>query len=292
MARDQASTTVSCRETIDWRSGVDAKEREGGLCDMSNGKVPYEVQIGAVQPVVLDSTLIDSNLAVSCSNEQPSESVSPKRLSIGPVPHRLRMYIPPTNFGAVEKGSIYRSGYPKPENFDFLAGLKLKTILTLVPEPLSTEYLEFIHANGIRHVQIHIPANKDGNINITPERMCMALSVVLERKNHPILIHCNRGKHRTGCVTACFRKIQSLSGDAAITEYRDYSYPKCRDDDMAFIESFDPLALYPYAQSKGWTVTPPPEPSDDQWFTREDSLVFSLADIAALKLPEEPDSSL
>lgn len=163
---------------------------------------------------------------------------------------------------------------------------------TLVPEHLSEDYLEFIHSNGIRHVQIHIPANKDGVIHITPERMCMALSVVLERKNHPILIHCNRGKHRTGCVTACLRKIQSLSDEAAISEYRDYSYPKCRPDDVAFIRSFNPMALYPYAQAKGWTVTPPPEPSDDDWHLKQEPMVFSLSDIAALKVPEEPDSSL
>lgn len=48
--------------------------------------------------------------------------------------------------------------------------------------------------NNIHHHQIHIPANKDGNINITPEAMATALAVVLNRSNHPLLIHCNRGK--------------------------------------------------------------------------------------------------
>lgn len=149
-----------------------------------------------------------------------------------------------------------------------------------------------MHENGIRHVQIHIPANKDGKIHITPERMCMALSVVLDRKHHPILVHCNRGKHRTGCVTACLRKVQSMSTERAIAEYRDYSYPKCRDDDMAFIKSFNPLALLPYAQSHGWPVTPPPEPIDDLWQGKKNTFTFSLEDMAACKVPEEPDQSL
>jgi tyrosine-protein phosphatase SIW14 len=65
---------------------------------------------------------------------------------------------------------------------------------TLVPEPLSEEYTTFMDQNHIRHYQIHIHSNKDGKINITPEAMATALAVVLNRNNHPLLIHCNRGK--------------------------------------------------------------------------------------------------
>ena len=45
------------------------------------------------------------------------------------IPRRLTMQTPPGNFGAVEPGRIYRSQYPQPENFVFLAGLGLKTVL-------------------------------------------------------------------------------------------------------------------------------------------------------------------
>ena len=34
----------------------------------------------------------------------------------------------PSNFGVVLPG-VYRSSYPKPEDFAFLAGLKLKTVV-------------------------------------------------------------------------------------------------------------------------------------------------------------------
>jgi hypothetical protein len=135
-----------------------------------------------------------------------------RRLSIAPLPGRLRMYCPPKNFGAVEKGSIYRSGYPTSDNFDFISSLDIKTIMfvsflsllhhvleltfssTLVPEPLPEDYTTFMQETKIRHHHIHIPANKDGIINITPEIMATALGVVLNRDNHPLLIHCNRGK--------------------------------------------------------------------------------------------------
>ncbi|KAL1304700.1 hypothetical protein AAFC00_003650 [Neodothiora populina] len=295
--------TVECK--VEKVGKVDkATTREDSSCqpalsDTSNTKPCNEAQVGAVQAVGTNIILKDQESSPDPGLvQQAVENVVPK-LKIGPPPQRLRMSVPPLNFGAVDDASIYRSGYPKPENFSFLQGLKLKTILTLVPEPLSAEYLSFVHENGIRHVQIHIPANKDGIINITQKRMCMALSVVLERKNHPLLIHCNRGKHRTGCVVACLRKIQQSApighhndkNDDIVAEYRDYSHPKCRDDDMAFIRSFDPSALYAYASSKGWPVTPPPEPSNEKWADQEDALEFSLVDIASMKVPEEPDDS-
>lgn len=47
--------------------------------------------------------------------------------------------------------------------------------------------------NGIRHFQIHIPGNKD-TANISTEHIASALTVVLDRRNLPILIHCNKGK--------------------------------------------------------------------------------------------------
>lgn len=315
MARGYNPPVVDFCETVAWRAEEAAPESAQGFHGTLTGKTLHDAQNGAVQrcssslvsehghekgtaksshpakETISDSALEPVAKDASYTARQSSENAAPK-LSIAPTPSRLSMSVPPVNFGAVEKYSIYRSGYPKPENYSFLASLGLKTILTLVPEPLSQEYTDFIHSNGIRHVQIHIPANKDGIVNITPQRMSMALGVVLDRKHHPLLIHCNRGKHRTGCVTACFRKVNNVDNEDAISEYRDYSYPKCREDDMTFIRSFEPTELLSYAQSHGWPVTPPPEPTDEMWVTKKDSFIFSLEDIAAFKLPEEPDQSL
>lgn len=312
MARDHDSRRqLEIRDSVAWGS-VNMR-----LYDVSNGQTSLAVQNGAVQHHGADTIIMDEcadeTLVVNKSVKRDAALIQKMRqlhtteqaqdahlkhilpcLRIAPVPSRLHMYKPPVNYGNVEKSAIFRSGYPEPENYDFLASLNLKTILTLVPEPLSKGYLQFMHKNGISHVQIHIPANKDGHIKITAQRMYMTLSVVLDRKHHPLLIHCNRGKHRTGCVTACLRKVQEASDEFAIAEYRDYSFPKCRIDDMRFIESFDPLGLATYAQSHGWPVTPPNELSsdDESYKTVEDGFAFSLEDIAAIKVPEEPDHSL
>ncbi|THV67106.1 hypothetical protein D6C78_09883 [Aureobasidium pullulans] len=239
-------------------------------------------------PVVgRDSDAKVSKKDASKTAQVAQENMNP-RPSIAPLPGRLRMYVPPVNFGAVETNSIYRSGYPTSKNFDFINSLNIRTILTLVPEPLSEEYITFMEENHIRHYQIHIPANKDGKINITPETMATALAVVLNRNNHPLLIHCNRGKHRTGCVTACFRKTQYVQNEPAIAEYRDYSYPKCRDDDMRFINTFDPSIVLPIAQSQGWLPTPPPEPNDGFWHLKPQTKIPSYEDVAAIKPNDEP----
>lgn len=39
---------------------------------------------------------------------------------------------PPLNFGTVITGNLYRSSYPNPENFGYLAELKLRTILYVI----------------------------------------------------------------------------------------------------------------------------------------------------------------
>jgi hypothetical protein len=101
---------------------------------------------------------------------------------------------------------------------------RLTLLRTLVPEPLPLGYRMFINEHGISHFQVHIPANK-GSVKINTCEMSRALEIVLDRSNHPMLIHCNKGKvsvllgqlpfttltylqHRTGCVVGCFRRVQ------------------------------------------------------------------------------------
>lgn len=77
---------------------------------------------------------------------------------------------------------------------------------TLVPEEYPAENVEFINEHGIQHFQIPIPANKDPFVTIPPQDMAAALKLLLDRRNHPILIHCNKGKvcrssrHMANCM--------------------------------------------------------------------------------------------
>jgi hypothetical protein len=143
------------------------------------------------------------------------------------------------NFGIVVEDNIYRSRFPQMEHYKFLVdNLKPKTILTLAPIHQPSDYLELLSCKGIVHKHIELPANKS-KINITQELIERVLSVVSDPSNHPILIHCNKGKHRTGCVVGCLRKVLGASTESILNEYRAYAGTKARPFDIAFLEAFD-----------------------------------------------------
>jgi protein tyrosine/serine phosphatase len=143
----------------------------------------------------------------------------------------------PTNFHVVGPG-IYRSSYPQAAHFDKLKTFSFKTIVTFVPEHVPAANTAFMAAHGIAHHHIHVLANKEPDRHAPASTLVRILELILDRRNHPILIHCNKGKHRTGCVTACFRKVTGWTDEACIREYERYSQPKDRALDKAFIRRF------------------------------------------------------
>ncbi|KAJ4988230.1 tyrosine phosphatase [Stagonosporopsis vannaccii] len=167
------------------------------------------------------------------------------------VPDRLNMRIPPLNYGAVVPGSIYRCSYPQPENYEFIKDLKIKSILTLVPEPIAPEYQNFMDSAGVQHFRVHIRANK-GEVRVDSCEMQRALRLIMDRTNHPIMIHCNKGKHRTGCTVACFRRICGLDMDTIREEYHTYAGKKARFLDEVFFENFDLNLVMWMARQEGW----------------------------------------
>jgi len=147
--------------------------------------------------------------------------------------------------------------------------------------------------NGIQHFHVHIPANKEV-VRVPQCQMTAALQIVMDRRNHPILIHCNKGKvrvshlgcsfesrtlrgeisrslltftqHRTGCVTGCFRKCQGNELEAIFGEYHAYADPKARILDECFIEIFDERTVLWMARQHKWrlpTADSPAPPSPE-----------------------------
>lgn len=141
----------------------------------------------------------------------------------------------PINFGMVVPG-LYRSGYPQAANYPFMRSLKLKTIVTLVEKDMPEGYQQFIDENGINHQIFAMTGTKKEEI---PASLMKSIAeVVLNRENHPLLIHCNHGKHRTGCVVGVVRKQGGMNADAIIQEYTDYAAPKVRVSDVDYIRNF------------------------------------------------------
>ncbi|CAK7265979.1 tyrosine-protein phosphatase siw14 [Sporothrix epigloea] len=141
----------------------------------------------------------------------------------------------PVNFGFVMPG-LFRSSYPRPENFVFLQGLGLKTIVTLVDKNYTEEYRDFIDSSNIEHHVFAMKGTKKEDIPLAT--MESILQVVLDRSNYPLLIHCNQGRHRTGCVVAVLRKIAGWNDMSMTDEYRAYAGHKVRECDIDYIQAF------------------------------------------------------
>ncbi|KAK4189837.1 putative tyrosine-protein phosphatase [Podospora australis] len=160
----------------------------------------------------------------------------------------------PANFGIVVPG-VYRSSFPQAEDYGFIEGLKLKTIVTLVQKEFPESYRPFIEEHGIKHHVFDMKGTKKEEIPIST--MKSILRLVLDTRNHPLLIHCNHGKHRTGCVVAIVRKISGWDLSNVLNEYKKFAEPKIRDCDVKYITGFEPTDISNLFREATWRFRSP-----------------------------------
>jgi len=178
----------------------------------------------------------EDNPSLPPSLLQRSKSYYDQHAISNPLPRLL--YSPPVNFGMVTH-NLYRSSFPQKENFAYIRRLGLKSVLTLVQEDYPEENLAFLESAGINFFQFPIPGNKEPFVVIPDTSIIGALETILDKRNHPILVHCNAGKHRTGCLMGILRRLQGWALTPVLAEYRMYATPKERVMDQMFIELFD-----------------------------------------------------
>ncbi|GAQ82951.1 Phosphotyrosine protein phosphatases superfamily [Klebsormidium nitens] len=148
------------------------------------------------------------------------------------------LFIPPTNFSMVDTG-VYRSGYPNARNLPFLSTLGLRSIIYLCPDPYPDHMTEFVEKHQIKKFHFGLETNKDPAHDYPEEIMKGALLVLLDVRNRPLLIHCNKGKHRTGALVGCLRRMQRWMLTPIFDEYRRFAGSKARLTDQQYIELFD-----------------------------------------------------
>lgn len=161
--------------------------------------------------------------------------------------YNLDLLTPPENFAPIIN-TIYRSSFPQPNNFAYLKTLNLKSILCLIPEDYPLLQLQFLKQENIQLFQLGMSGNKEPFVKISLELITEAAKIVLKPANHPILIHCNRGKHRTGCLVGVIRRLQNWSLTLIFDEYRKFAAPKERPMDLQFIELYEDEEIVKYAQ--------------------------------------------
>lgn len=63
--------------------------------------------------------------------QSPPGVIAKLRTPAAQPPSRLMPLAPPTNYGTVEAGAWYRSGFPDEDNLDFLESLGIRSIVSV-----------------------------------------------------------------------------------------------------------------------------------------------------------------
>ncbi len=168
------------------------------------------------------------------------------------------LLVPPVNFGMVEEG-VYRMGQPGVVNLPFLQTLGLRTLVWLAVEEPKAPLRSFASAH---HIQIHhLGFSEGGNPwdPLTEALVIEALQVVVDGgQNYPLAISCDMGRHRTGTVVGCLRRLQGWNLASVTEEYRRYAGARnWRVLNELHIETFNTDGVKLPASHPLWLPSPP-----------------------------------
>jgi len=142
------------------------------------------------------------------------------------------------NFGRVSSG-IYRSAQPTEAQFGLLAENSFRTIINLRNDMrLVEQERQWVEGLGMKYVSV--PMN---GFSMPDQRnFKKVLEIMNDPANHPVLVHCQMGKERTGVAVALYRlKYQHWRYVDAEEEMFHYGY------DMIW---FGHLKRYVYEHTK------------------------------------------
>ncbi|MBV9223284.1 MAG: tyrosine-protein phosphatase [Acidobacteriaceae bacterium] len=136
---------------------------------------------------------------------------------------------------------IYRSGEPSVVGLQELGALGVKRVIDLREKGEATAFeKETLEKLGIKYTNIPfaaLSAPSDGQIQ-------SVLKLLTDNDSSPVLLHCRRGKDRTGTVIACYR-IQHDGWDnrRALAEAKEHGMSRLERSMQAYILHFTPTSL-------------------------------------------------
>ncbi|KAI9101054.1 tyrosine phosphatase family-domain-containing protein [Phlyctochytrium arcticum] len=133
---------------------------------------------------------------------------------------RLPPVYPPFRYGIVEE-DLHRGAYPKERNFRFLRRLRLKTILSLIPEPPNADLAEFCASENISSIHVRVDKPKE-HVPLSFQKTSHILTLLADPNNHPIFVHCLDGAGVTGAAVMCLRKLQCWTMASILIESTRY----------------------------------------------------------------------
>lgn len=172
--------------------------------------------------LVLSSNMDVESPVVQYNGETTNDGF--KKLSKITQPPTLRI-VPPLNFCPVEK-QLYRSGQPSMINQSFLQDLNLKNILWLASEEPQEDFLDYCSGNNI-NIEFVGMMNDYNYSNpwdsLSEATIKKALELICNSENYPLLVCCGMGRHRTGAVIGCLRRLQGWNLASVSEEYRRFT---------------------------------------------------------------------
>ncbi|KZF21510.1 protein-tyrosine phosphatase, partial [Xylona heveae TC161] len=126
-------------------------------------------------------------------------------------------FIPPLRFAVVEP-HLYRGSYPRPLNLGFLESLKLKTIISLTPEPLSQDIQRWAHSHDISLVHFAPVKGSKKEAPLDNSEATKVVELALNPENAPMYIHCLNGSEVTSIAICALRKLQFWSHPVIFSE--------------------------------------------------------------------------
>ena len=125
--------------------------------------------------------------------------------------------VPPLRYARVADG-LHRGAYPSLINMRFLKTLRLRTLLTLTPEPPNRDLAAWCASHSISALSAAVSPFSE-EVTLSHERAAELLAVVLDPEAHPLYLHCIDGVAVTGTLVMCLRKLLRWSDVASAHEY-------------------------------------------------------------------------
>lgn len=119
-------------------------------------------------------------------------------------------YLP--NFRVLRPVAFYRSGQPRGPGLQAIKLMGIRTVITLRSKRDSAALAEetFCRNNSIQWVRVPL-----GGTQADVSRAVSEIMAIVEApRNRPVLVHCARGKERSGLVSAVFRIEQERWANA------------------------------------------------------------------------------
>jgi len=120
-------------------------------------------------------------------------------------------------FRPVVENVLYRSGQPRCLGLSYIRAKGIKTIVNLRSRSSDgvQEEIDFAKENGMRHYNLEIGTSPKALSKTAKEFM----SIMDDPSNLPVLVHCSRGKERSGIMSAVYLINKNrMSNEVALAE--------------------------------------------------------------------------